>query len=132
MNQEFRGRKRIFVVWVKRVSLQSTDWEPVACLTRGGATGEIRRARKAGDLAFVCSYQKGKRTTRDSATEKAAEVGYDDRCPSTNGGNRCTKREGHRGRHCALRPTGGWEDEPRVCVTCLKCHPPGMCPEAGV
>jgi len=72
---EFTGRKRIFVVWVKRVSLQSTDWEPIACLTRREATDEIRRARHAGDMAFVCAYQKGRRSSRDVATEKAAEPG---------------------------------------------------------
>ena len=132
--QEFHGRKRIFVVWVKRVSLKSTNWEPIACLTRGEATGEIRRARKAGDMAFVGSYLKAKRTSKDRATESAAEAPSDDRCPSVCDGNRCTKRRGHRGRHYALRPTGGWgADEPkRMCLTCLGDHPPGMCPEAGV
>lgn len=71
---EFTGRKRIFVVWVKRVSLKSTDWSPIACMTRKEATAEIRRARRMGDMAFVCAYQKGKRTSQDSATEKAAEA----------------------------------------------------------
>jgi hypothetical protein len=70
---EFTGRKRIFVVWVKRVSLRSTDWEPIACMTRKEATEEIRRARKVGDMAFVCAYMKAKRHSKDSATEKAAE-----------------------------------------------------------
>ncbi len=37
-----------------------------------------------------------------------------DRCPSRCDGNRCTMRTGHKGRHRALRPTGGWgaTDEP--------------------
>jgi hypothetical protein len=72
---EFTGRKRIFVVWVKRVSLRSTDWEPIACLTRKEAAGEIRRAREAGDRAFVCGYQKAKRSSQDRDTEQAAEPG---------------------------------------------------------
>lgn len=40
----------------------------------------------------------------------------DDRCTSTSDqGLRCTKRAGHKGRHYALRPTGGWgpNEEPR-------------------
>lgn len=74
MSGEFTGRRRVFIVWVKRVSLRSRDWEPIACLTRPEATSEISKARKAGDMAFVRAYQKTrKRSSKDSAAETAAE-----------------------------------------------------------
>jgi len=81
-SEEFTGRKRIFVVWVKRVGVKHSDhrtksftqWEPIACLTRGAATKAIAKARQQGCMAFVRAYQKSrKRTSRDSATETAAE-----------------------------------------------------------
>jgi hypothetical protein len=81
-SEEFTGRKRIFVVWVKRIGAMRsgyrtksfTQWEPIACLTRGAATKAIARARQQGCMAFVRAYQKSrKRTSQDSATETAAE-----------------------------------------------------------
>lgn len=81
-SEEFTGRKRIFIVWVKRVGVERADhrtktftqWEPIACLTRGKATQAIARARQQGCMAFVRAYQKSKkRSSQDSATETAAE-----------------------------------------------------------
>lgn len=34
-----------------------------------------------------------------------------DQCQSKCDGNQCTKRLGHKGKHFALKPTGGWGDE---------------------
>ena len=81
-SEEFTGRKRIFIVWVKRVGAKQsgyrtksfTQWEPIACLTRGAATRAIAKARQQGCMAFVRAYQKSKkRSSQDSATETAAE-----------------------------------------------------------
>ena len=76
--QEFTGRRRIFVVWVKRLSLGSHDWDPVACVNRKQATDEIAAARKVGDLAFVMPYQKAKRNRKDAAAETAADQNIPD------------------------------------------------------
>jgi hypothetical protein len=72
-SEEFTGRKRIFVVWVKQVGMSTTQWEPIACLTRGEATKAIARSRRQGCMAFVTAYQKAKRSSKDSATEGNAE-----------------------------------------------------------
>jgi hypothetical protein len=72
--EEFGGRRRIFVVWVKRLGLGSADWSPIACLTRKEAAGEIRKARSSGDMAFVAAYQKAKRTSKDVATEELGDL----------------------------------------------------------
>lgn len=76
MTEEFQGRKRIFVVWVQRTSLGSTDWDPIACIDRREASGEIQRALKVGDRAFVRSYQRAKRNPRDKAAERDASQNF--------------------------------------------------------
>lgn len=70
----FFGRKRIFVVWVARISLGESSWEPIACMKRVEAIEEARKARRNGEQAFVCAYMKQKRTKNDRATEEAAEI----------------------------------------------------------
>lgn len=58
--EEFQGRRRIFVCWVKRISLKETNWSPIAALTSDEAHEERRKAEKEGDVAFVESYLRAK------------------------------------------------------------------------
>lgn len=69
----FTGRKRVFIVWVQRVTLGEHAWDPIACMTRDEAAGEIKSARRSGYQAFVCAYMKQKRTGNDRRTEKEAQ-----------------------------------------------------------
>jgi len=72
-SQEFTGRKRLVIVWVKRLTLDDSSWEPVACLTRKEASAELREARKAGYQAFSTTYLKARRNEGDRRAERDAE-----------------------------------------------------------
>lgn len=58
--EEFQGRRRIFICWVKRISLKETNWSPIAALTLEEAHDERRKAEKEGDVAFVEAYVRAK------------------------------------------------------------------------
>jgi len=75
---EFTGRKRIVVVWVKRVSIGSSDWDPIACKTSKDAANELRRARKSGYMAFVATYKKVKAGKSVASAEREAEFHGDE------------------------------------------------------
>lgn len=56
----FQGRRRLFICWVKRVSLGETQWDPLAFMSLAEAHDEKQRALRAGDLAHVDAYIKAK------------------------------------------------------------------------
>lgn len=59
--EEFQGRRRIFICWVKRISLKETNWCPIAAITSEEAHDERRKAEEAGDVAFVEAYTRAKK-----------------------------------------------------------------------